>query len=690
MLKTPTCNNLRFINFILIHCIQSHAAEQSVYVKIVYQTSFRYTLDMNTKISRFLGIPLFVLLILFFSTCILYFPLIINHDLLLARNNDLSEVFWPFFYFIKINILQNHQLPMWNNLIFAGTPLLPDPQFSLFYPFNLLFVIFPTDLGFFIYLTLHTFIGAVGIYLISKNVLNYGENPSIFTSLLYLFTPKVAFYLTSGHSGLVATTAWVPILLYATLMLAKNPQIKWTILYAVSLAAIFYTHTIIFLLASIASILVFALSYLFFKYSIQSIYKLFLGVLLTFGLIAVALLPQLEWMPQTTRLLLLETREVHPKWDSIKELIQLSIFPYDQTSFDSEKWISFGFVPVILAIVGFMYVRRQLQYLLLLTLIICGVIIANNASPFHRFLIQQDYFVLMRVATRIWFIPALIIFFLAGFGFKQLLQKTHLRYLVIFLAVVSLFEFIAVDWLQLSKPIASNNTPTQIYEYLKQDPEHFRIFCTNRCLSQKQAAIYNLELIDGYNTLQQTNYYQQSWQLMGGYWNYYTLSIPPIGSYTFEQHQPDPISLGNFNTKYVVSPYKLTNPNFVLEKTFGNYYIYINNLYQSRAYFIDSASVKHTSKITKYTPNIIRIDTKNAPSNKLILSEVYNSGWKAYLNGEKQVLVQETPDRLRQVDIENDTKFVEFKYQPKSFIYGLTISILAIFIIIFILIKSKR
>ena len=72
---------------------------------------------------------------------------------------------------------------------------------------------------------------------------------------------------------------------------------------------------------------------------------------------------------------------------------------------------------------------------------------------------------------------------------------------------------------------------------------------------------------------------------MGGYWNYYTLAIPPWGNVLFDKLKPDSISLGEYNVKYIISPYKLGDQNLTLEKNIGSYFVYTNKLIRPRAYF---------------------------------------------------------------------------------------------------------
>lgn len=623
-----------------------------------------------------------ILLLLLLVTTLIYFPILVNPDLLLERSNDLQEQFWPVFYFIRQNFLENRQIPLWNNLFFSGTPILPDPQFSLFYPPNAVFLLLPTNQAFITYFLAHTFLAGLGAYILTKRGLNLSKTASIITALLYILTPKLAGYIEAGHYGLLATHTWLPYASLAALKLIKKPQHKWSVLLGISLAALFYTHTVIFILTSVISATIFATFLLFTNKGAQKIKSfLFFGAsaLTTFGLIAIAFLPQLEWAPFTTRFLLLENRDVYPKWNSIKEFFLVIFLPWFKGkesiwAFDSEKWLVLGIPTSLLALIGLWGLKRKTKTLILLLIIISFTLLLNNISPFYPILISQDWYALMRVTSRFWFIPLFIFIFLAGFGVERLIKRKTSRNILVLLVFLAIFEGLMLSWVRIKKPFSDKSrfAPQEVYEYLQKDKERFRVFCINRCLSQKQAAKARLELVEGYNTLQQRNYYQQTWQLMGGYWNYYTLAIPPIGAYKYEKLQPDAVSLGEYNTKYVISPHELEDENFILEKEIDNFLIYRNTLVKPRA----------NAPITICTPNHIRIDTNNFLGKQIILSEVYNPGWKAYLNGVEKVSVQETPVALRAVDINPDTQFVDFKYSPNSYVVGKVITLGTIIVVI--------
>lgn len=654
-----------------------------------FKSILQFTRDKEIVKLKSMNKGLSITIPIFFITLLLYIPILIKPSILLERGDDLEEFFWPIFYFVKEQILQNHTFPLWNNLFLSGTPLLPDPQSPLFYLPNVIFLFLPLDLGFLLSFFGHTLLGGVGIYLLASNIFKFPKTISFFVAFLYILNPNLISHIEAGHYGLVASFGLMPWVVYSVFRIFQKPSSHILSVLALSLAGIYLTHLPTFAVTFSSSLILITVL-LFKERRIESkkLIYLFVGFLLTLGLVSVVLIPQLQWRNFTTRELLLKFPDAYPKWDTKLEFIEATLFPWGKIdTLDTEKWIAIGLIPAFLAIWGFLKLKRRWQIIFLSLFISFIFILLNNLSPIFNFLISQQFYLEMRVSTRIWFVVYLMIIFLAGFGLKKLSGKDTLVVIIIILAVS---ELLSLAWLRMLKPIESQKTfPAEGYQFLQEDQGLYRVFCVTRCIPQKEAAIHNLELIEGYNTIQQINFYQQAWQLTGSYWNYYTLSIPPLGTYTFDKPQPDPVSLGAFNTKYIVSPYKLDNPNFILERKVDDYSIYRNNLWRERAYFwTDDQKPGPPAPVLIYTPNLIRIDTTSHPTDKLVLAEVYSPGWRAYLDGRKLVPVQEKPDTLRLVDIRPDTQFVDFKYQPKGFHYGGIITAITFIVLLTLLAKS--
>ncbi|MCX6706397.1 MAG: hypothetical protein NTV24_04865, partial [Candidatus Woesebacteria bacterium] len=493
---------------------------------------------------------------------------------------------------------------------------------------------------------------------------------AVFCAILFVFSPKLAGYIEAGHFGLILSWAWLPWLFLSTVMIAKRTKLIWSLVLAISSAALFYTHATTFIYAIFFACLIFIVTFLKVENKVKALFFFILGGILSFGLSAVAILPQIAWISQTNRYLLAIKPEVWPIWNSKLEFIKQMFLPANS---DPEKWIPIGLISAVLALFGYLSLKKSQKIYLALLAIPVFIIAANNATPFYKTLISQKWYDYMRVSTRIWFAVSLTVIFLAGIGLQRI---KHFRLLF----CLALIETLALSWFRLTKPSPQPNyAPKEVYEFLARDKDRFRVYCLSRCLSQKEATIYHLELIDGYSTLIQKNYNSHALQLTGAYWDYYTLSIPPMGAYLNEKLNPNINSLGRYNTKYIISPYILESNDLSLATKIDKYFIYKNLKYQPRS----------EAPITYYSPNLIKIDTSNYHKDALVISEVYNPGWKAYTDTGKETQLLESPNVLRSIAVPKETKYLEIKYEPPNYKIGETITLSTLLTVIIIYLIKK-
>ncbi|EKD94485.1 MAG: membrane protein-like protein [uncultured bacterium] len=551
-------------------------------------------------------------------------------DIILNRGNDLTEFFWPIIYYIKNQITLGNGIPLWNIMFFSGTPLLPDPQNLFIYPLNIIFLFLPIDIGLLISIAIHILIAFLGMYMLLK-INNFTKLTSIIVAILFALSPKLFSYLEAGHLGLIQSWAFIPWVYWTTININTRKNFKSVLLLSLFLFLVYTSHILIFLILVTTNAI-------FFLTQSKKAFKMFLisHLILLFILLPI-LIPQVKWQSQTTRNLLLENPETYPVWNGKKEFIQ-NIFIANR---DTEKNITAGIVVILLSLIGFIKLNIKHKLNVLISLSVISLLALN--------ILKYDWFILFRVSTRFWFPAVILILILTAKGLDYLINKN--KWFLVF-GIFAIIEYILIGKFIIERPMGNiSHTPTGIIDFLKNDKEVYRVFCLNKCIRQKDASIHNIELVEGYGTLQQRNYFEYSQQLAQGYWEKkYTLSVPPYQNYIFEKFKPYPPALTAYRVKYIISPYELSIKNLSLVKKVNNYLIYQNALYINPNYEI-------------YKPNFIRVKIINEV-NSLVIPEVYNPDWNAYLNGTKKVNVFETLDRTRGVNIDKDTKFVDFKYEP--------------------------
>lgn len=554
-------------------------------------------------------------------------------NIILNRGNDLTEFFWPILYYIKNQIIEGNGIPLWNKMFFSGTPLLPDPQNLFIYPLNFIFLLLSVDTGLIASILIHMILAFIGMYMLLK-VNSITNKTSIIVAILYALSPKFFSYLEAGHLGLIQSWAFIPFVYWATINLNKNRNFKSVVLLSIPLYFVYTSHILIFL------ILVVSNSIFFLTQSKKSMSLFIISHILLLFISLPLLIPQIRWQSQTTRELLLLNPETYPVWMGKKEFLK-SIFIATR---DTEKNITLGITVLFLGLFGFIKSTTKNKVFILLSGFVISLLALN--------ILSFNWFVLFRVSTRFWFPIVIIMLTLAAKELDYLIRKNKL---FVFFGVFALLEYLLIAKYILEKPIKYiPPTPPAIINFLEKDNDIYRVFCLNKCIRQKDAAINNIELVEGYGTLQQKNYFEYSQQLVQGYWEKkYTLSLPPFQNYLYEQFKPYPLALSAYRVKYIISPYEVSVKNLDLLTKVENYYIYQNMLYINPNYEI-------------YKPNHIRVKLEGEQG-ELIIPEVYNPDWHAYLNGDEKVEVIETLDKTRMVKVKKDTKFVDFKYEPFKF-----------------------
>ena len=125
-----------------------------------------------------------IIVILLILTPILMYNKIIFTDKVLFTGDGLgylaSKELW------KTSIL-NGEFPLWNRYIASGTPYVADIQNASFYPFNILILLFPVEMGFELYFVLHLSLAAIGMYYYIKMISN-NRYIAISASLTIMFS----------------------------------------------------------------------------------------------------------------------------------------------------------------------------------------------------------------------------------------------------------------------------------------------------------------------------------------------------------------------------------------------------------------------------------------------------------------------------------------------------------------------
>jgi hypothetical protein len=86
-----------------------------------------------------------------------------------------------------------------------------------------------------------------------------------------------------------------------------------------------------------------------------------------------------------------------------------------------------------------------------------------------------------------------------------------------------------------------------------------------------------------------------------------------------------------------------------------------------------TGSTEESARVTRYAPDALTIATRASAAGLLVVSEVYESGWRAFVDGEP-VEVLPTDHLLRGVPIPAGEHMVQLRYEPRALRLGVLIS----------------
>lgn len=625
-------------------------------------------------------------LIIIFIVCSAFFtPFLANPKLLTTKDNDLGRTYIPLYSFIKESIFTDKQIPLWRPSQMMGETFIGNPLSSLLYPANVIFLILPPNFGAIFYLFSHFVLAGIFTFLLARSF-NLSPLSSLAAGLFYAFSTKMLVHLEAGHITMIAAFSYFPLAFLAVRKLittqSKFPPI---VLGSLALTFMYITYPTIFYYGVIFLLIYSIYLFLFKKLPLKKLIPYLLMFIITAGLSAVALLPQLEFAPLSTRSGLRFEDIAVPIWN-FKRFISSLVFPYlSLNSLDHESFLYLGIIPAVFALIGFFHLKRNQQILLITLGVLTLLFVAGQSTPIFKASYETLPFLkYTRVTTRLWFIVALLTGLLAAYGLDRI-KKRSIIYLAILIFLIESF-FIFNKRIANIKTLSFENE--EIYQFLARDKDLFRVYCTTYCFNPQLLWQYKIQILAGETPIQDArfvkfletagNYHYQKFAVIFPPYQVWQRPNPPV---------PDAEALGRANVKYVASTYQITQGDFRSLGKFGDIYLYQNAKYRPRAYFEDSADAVTTKK---YSPNRIVLAFKpQEVARNIIISENFYPGWFAFI-GQQKFNIGLQPSIFRKVTIPANSQSLELKYQPESLKLGRTITIGTIVFLILFHIRKRH
>ena len=324
---------------------------------------------------------------------------------------------------LVVDQLKNFQLPFWNPYNFAGTPLLANIQSAVFYPLNILFLIFNFPIAWSIYILSAPVLGFIFMFLYLRN-LKLGKYATIFGSLIFALCGFNVAWLENGV--LTHTLLWLPAILWAI------DRKKFFFFLLFTLCSFYAGHWQTFFY-----VFIFSHIYLIFKN-----FKLLPKFLILDSVFFVLSLPQL--LP-SLQFIFLSARSTDQQWltnpgwfipfQNLIQFISPDFFGNPATLnytgiFFYQEFIGYIGIAGFLAAISALFIKRKIIYFFTGVAII-GLVFALPTPIAKLPFILNFPLISSSMPTRLLSIIDFSLAVLAAFGFQKLNKKIFLIFTLI-------------------------------------------------------------------------------------------------------------------------------------------------------------------------------------------------------------------------------------------------------------------
>ncbi|HHT9109077.1 MAG TPA: hypothetical protein ACFYD9_10570, partial [Candidatus Wunengus sp. YC64] len=422
----------------------------------------------------------FAMLILLLLTLAYFYNVVVpdGSSVLSDQNTDTRHqlFYWRYFGF---NTLAKGIIPLWNPYIYGGTPFVGGLQSAIFYPLNLIYLIFPIHVAINYSIILHVFLSGVFTYLylrflklnpqsaivrlsahdeVQNSQLYSGRlsrSSCLVSSIIFMFCAPQIFHVYPGHLPNLCTMIWLPLILLFSELFIRNRNYLYAFFGGVAVAFnILAGHPQYFFYTAIAVAAYFIIRIIqefqehrhwkYVGYHASGIFIIYtIGVLLT----AIQLLPAFEMIKHSTRQTL--SYEWVGQFSFAPEnFITLFIPEFFGDSLKTPYWgryylwemsLYVGIIPLMLFALASFYNRNKFTKTFLIMALITTILALGKFTPLFKILYTiVPGFNMFRGNSKFILIVAFSLSVLSGFGFE------YLRNTIFIKKKISAFFYIAI------------------------------------------------------------------------------------------------------------------------------------------------------------------------------------------------------------------------------------------------------
>jgi hypothetical protein len=617
-------------------------------------------------------------------------------DLGLPRNLPGSEFesFKAFDQILEFSLKSHGEFPLWNPFFYTGLPYTAHPMLHAYNPFiSIPVMLFGALDGFKIAVFLGFVIAGLGMWWLGKEI---GLTPTgrIWISLMYTFSGVAAAKFIQGQYLMVLAFGWIPFSLAAIIAATRSRQRKYIYAAAIGLALLFlsgnayYAYYMLYVIALYAVITIpkFERNPLKLKIDREDIKVLVAIGVLSLGLIAIQLLPALEYRDQYLKALNTDLTDSRSLRDIVLDFT--SPDPFRPGGFSDELrpeefyaytgW--WPFIGVLFTPIVWRTDKKRYLVLFLALFIFTLAWIDVKDMPWRNIFQQTPFLFQFRYPSRMVVIGALSIVTAAGLGLDGLLQKKfqdagdktpennlhRLKNTLLSLAICIFMVWSVRDLALTTRPllhtVSYDEGREQIVEWLRKfDPGLYYVTAPNGW----HAPMIGNEM-----------HYRNIWDsisILPRYDNQIServiLAEPKYEILTNDNPTPDnSFLIKSFDT---VSIYQRTDS---LPFVFTISESTLNTLVEG------NLRIDEVTPVTSFVANIndMEGDVESDSTRALILLSTFSPGWQLTVDGNPRKIYNAYGFMAAEVD--KGSHHYQFVYRPVWFFVGLVISLTTLLI----------
>ena len=382
----------------------------------------------------------------------LFWPVLLDPTLILfptfSQFSDTMVIHWPKARLMADSWQAGHGLPYWTPLILSGMPLAANQLAMLFYPPAWLFLILPIEPVFNLLFIFHLLLGGYGVYFLLREVFYLSPIAALFGGLTFALNGKWLAHAAGGHVSMVGAIGWLPWIALGMHFLLGRRNVsdptqpgkqqrsggaeerkRWLLCYGVGIALALQitTHTLpviysVYLITAMVAWHFIAIEPLWrggWRLA-RSLSLPLLAIPVVAGLLGIVQLwPLLELAQFSNRSLSLEQAALYAT--TPLQLVVGLLLPTAQAG--HELIIYLGLVPLLLALLGISRLNRW-SWFYGGVLIFSILFALGPSTPLHALFYQfAPGFRWVRTPARMFFVGALAVAILVGFGVERLRHK---------------------------------------------------------------------------------------------------------------------------------------------------------------------------------------------------------------------------------------------------------------------------